>query len=224
MGYYPVHLKIDGRRAVIAGGGAVAARKCAGLLAAGAVVTVVAPSLCPDLAELLRQGAISHHSREFRTGDLAGAILAFAATDDPAVNREVAEEARRVGVLVDVVDAPPLSSFISPAVVRRDDLLLTVSTGGRSPSLAARVREELALRYGPEYGEAARLLGAVREKLLTPPAKRAYNKQIFDELLNHDLLRLLKDRAWTDIDRLLLLVCGPGFSLAELGIPERDSA
>ena len=222
MRYFPVNLDIRGKLAVIVGGGAVATRKCLTLLAADARVTVIAPALAPPLRELAEKGEVTHLARKFAAGDLAGAVLAFAATDSRTVNRSVAQEAKKCGVPADIADAPELSAFTSPAVLARGELLLTVSTGGASPALAGKIRAELEARYGPEYGTALKLLGKVREKLLTGNAGRPYNKQILTSLAGHDLPALLKSGSTAEIDHLLLDLCGPGFTLAELGMGEKD--
>jgi len=223
MRYFPVNLDIRGKLAVIVGGGAVAARKCLTLLAADARVTVIAPALAVPLRELAEKGKVTHLPRKFAPGDLAGAFLVFAATDSRTVNRTVAQEAREHGIPADIADAPELSAFTSPAVLTRGELLLTVSTGGASPALARKIRAELEMRYGPEYGAALKLLGKVREKLLTGNASSQYNKRILTSLAELDLPALLQSGSTAEIDHLLLDLCGPGFSLAELGMGEKDS-
>ncbi len=191
MNLFPLNLDIRGRKAVVVGGGAVAERKCRSLLEAGASVTVIAPVVTPGVEELLRQGRIFLLRRQYRTGDPTGALLLFAATNDRSVNRTVAGDAKRLGILVCVTDAPEEGDFASPAVVRRGELLLTISTGNRSPSLARRIRQELEGRYGPEYGSLVEFVGALREKLLTEGRDSAYTTQLFNELLQGDLSRLL---------------------------------
>ncbi|HEX5774064.1 MAG TPA: bifunctional precorrin-2 dehydrogenase/sirohydrochlorin ferrochelatase [Geomobilimonas sp.] len=223
MQHYPVNLVLAGRRTVIIGGGTVAARKCEGLLATGSQITVVAPCLDPALEKLYREGRIGHESRAYRYGDLDGAFLVFAATGDAAVNRAVAEEAAARGILADIVDAPECSTFVTPATVRRGDLLITISTGGKSPALAALLRAELTERYGGEYGATLELLGAIREKLLTEKGNTAYNKELFNALLDHDLPLLLKSQSPSVLDRILTDIFGPGFTLDELGIRERET-
>ena len=223
MRYFPINLVIRDRPVVVVGGGAVAARKCAELLDAGARVTVVAPKLDARLEAMRDNGEISHLEREFSRGDLAGAFLAFATTGNQAVNRAVAEEGKDCGILTTVADAPELCDFTLPAVVRRGDLQIAVSTGGNSPALARRIREELELRYGPEYEAALRLLGILREKLLTEKGNSAYNKSLFTKLVGHDLPALIRNRSTAEIDHLLTELFGPGNTLAELGVGEKDT-
>jgi precorrin-2 dehydrogenase/sirohydrochlorin ferrochelatase len=222
MRYFPINLDLRGKPVVIVGGGAVAARKCLALLAAGARVTVIAPTLASPVNEVAENGVLIHLARKYSKGDLAGASLAFAATDNRTINRAVANEARLNGIPADIVDAPELGNFTSPAVISRGDLLITVSTGGESPALARKVRMELEKRYGPEYAVLIKILGKVREKLLTEKANSPYNKKILNQLVEQDLAELLKKSSVAEIDNLLRKLCGPGFSLAELGIGEKD--
>ena len=206
MNLFPVNLDIRGRKAVVVGGGAVAERKCRSLLESEASVTVIAPAITPGLEELRGQMKISVLLRPYLAGDLAGALLVFAATDDRAVNGVVAEEAKRLGILVCVADEPAEGTFASPSVVRRGDLLLTISTSGKSPALARRIRQDIEARYGPEYGDIVDIVGAFREKLLTEGRESAYNNQLFNELLAGDLFRLLNP---AERDRLFNIITNP---------------
>ncbi|MRR54517.1 MAG: bifunctional precorrin-2 dehydrogenase/sirohydrochlorin ferrochelatase [Deltaproteobacteria bacterium] len=223
MKYYPINIDIRGKLAIIVGGGAVAERKCQMLLEAGAVVTVIAPRLSKGLRCLLEKGSVSHRARDYRPGDLAGAFLVFAATGDRAISRAVAEEAAEWRILANIADMPDRSDFTTPAAVARGDLLLTVSTGGKCPVLAREVREELHARYGEEYGEVLRILGAVREKLLASKKGCHAMKEILHSLISHNLPGILRGESPDSVDRLLREIAGPGFSLSELGLEKRKS-
>ena len=222
MRYLPINFDIQGRKVVVVGGGSVAARKCLTLIAAGARVTVIAPTLSSTLMELAELEILIYLSRKYSEGDLAGAFLVFAATDSPKVNRAVAKEAEKSGIPADIVDSPDLSAFTSPAIINRDELLITVSTGGVAPALAGKIREELEERYGPEYAELIKILGRVREKLLTEKVNSQYNKKVLRALVEEKLPALIKRNAFKEIDRLLRKLCGPGYTLAELGLGEKD--
>ncbi|MBI4500893.1 MAG: uroporphyrinogen-III C-methyltransferase [Gemmatimonadetes bacterium] len=165
MTFYPVLLNLRGRRAVVIGGGAVAVQKVRGLRDAGAAVTVIAPEASAGLEELAELGGVEIMWREYRAGDLEGAFLAIAATDDRAVNRQVWEEAERCGIPLNAVDDLPHCSFIAPSVHRQGAVTVAVSTGGKSPALAVRLRERIAALVGPEYGALADLLGSLREEI-----------------------------------------------------------
>lgn len=164
MVWLPVMLKLDGIRAVVVGGGNVAERKVLALLEAAdedegksaaewmkPFITVISPSLTDKLAALALQGRIAWLQREYLEGDLAGAKLAFAATNAPRVNERVAAEAKVREIWANVADDPETSGMIMPSTLRRGKLMLAVSTAGASPSAARRIRRELEARYGPEY-------------------------------------------------------------------------
>jgi len=211
--YYPINLDLKDRVVVIVGGGAVAARKAARLVAAGALVTIVAPHLDERLAEQVRLGKLEHRDRRYQPGDLAGALLAFAATDDAEVNRAVAEEARRHGVLIDLVADPRFGDFTTPAVLSRGDLLITASTSGASPGLSRRIIEELAPLFDDEYAKSVMLLGQAREKLLTEKGGTAYNERVFAELAALDLAKLDRNGQKKALDQILL-------KLSDSGVPK----
>lgn len=223
MRYLPINLDVRGRTVVIVGGGLVASRKCLLLRASGARVTIIAPDLAPVLQTLADAGAVLHLARVFAPGDLAGAFLAYAATDQPAVNRAVADEAHLAGTLVEVCTEPDRGDFTTPAVVARGDFTIAIGTGGAAPALAGRIRREFEARFDPSYAETVTLLGAVREKLLTANKASAYNKRILKELADADLPHLFRNRAYAEIDQLLATLCGPGFTLSALGVPEKDN-
>jgi precorrin-2 dehydrogenase/sirohydrochlorin ferrochelatase len=159
---YPVNLVLDGRRCLVVGGGKIALRKVEGLLACGGRVTVVAPRITPELRAL---ADVMTEERPWRPDDLDGMWLVIAATDDPAVNGAVYAEGQRRGVWVNGADDPANCSFTLPSVVRRGDLQVTVSTGGRSPALASWLRRRLEGEIGPEYAVLLDLLATERDGL-----------------------------------------------------------
>ena len=165
MALFPLFVEMEGRPCVVLGGGAVAERKVEGLLAAGAVVTVVSPALSPGLATHASGGRITHVARPYAEGDLAGAALAFAATDDGAVNADVAREGRARGVWVNAADDPAHCDAILPAVVRRGAVTVAVSTGGASPALARAVRERIEAALPAAYGPLAEVAADARREL-----------------------------------------------------------
>jgi precorrin-2 dehydrogenase/sirohydrochlorin ferrochelatase len=143
----------------------VATRKVQGLLSAGAKVRVISPAVTPELQELANSGELCLLLRPYQDGDLAGAFLAIAATDDTAVNESVWQEAQRRGCLINVVDDPAHSNFTLPAVLQRGDLTIAISTGGASPALARRLRERLEALIAPEYGPLVEVLRQLRPEL-----------------------------------------------------------
>lgn len=213
-----ISLDVCGKPVVVVGGGKVAARKCLSLIRSQADVTVVSPQLAPSVHRLVKAGWVKHKKREYVPGELSGYFLVFAATDRPEVNQSVARESANLGIPVNTVDSTALCSFTSPAVVRRGSLTLTVASEGNAPALSRQIRRELAVKYGREYARTAQLLGVIREKLLTQNINRTYNKQILSGLSSSVLPTLLRTNSLDLIDHLLLEHCGPGFSLAELGM------
>jgi precorrin-2 dehydrogenase/sirohydrochlorin ferrochelatase len=168
MDVYPIGLiGLDQRKTVVIGGGKVAARKVTGLLEAGAQVTVISPAFVPELRVLAGSRRVTLTGRAYREGDLADAFLVIAATDNAGINEQVWQEAQERGCLVNVVDDPARCNFIVPAVVRRGEVIVTVSTGGASPALARRLREQLESLIGPEVGGLATLLAELRPELQT---------------------------------------------------------
>lgn len=151
MRYYPAMLHIEGRLAVVAGGGKVALRKAMGLLEAGALVLAVSPEPDERLVELEQQGKLRLAKREYEEQDLVGAVIAIAATDRPAVNARIAADARSRSIPCNVADDAALGTFATPATVRRGKLVLAVTASGASPALAMRIRDDLAAAYGAEY-------------------------------------------------------------------------
>ncbi len=163
--YYPVSLNISGRKCVVVGGGQVALRKVKALLEHGADVEVISPDLCPELVQLAGSGEIRVLAREYLAGDLRKAFVAIAATDDSETNRRVVAEARKGAVLVNVVDDAENSDFIVPSYLRRGEVTVAVSTSGRSPALARKIRIRLEKELGDEYASLAHLIGEVRAEV-----------------------------------------------------------
>lgn len=190
-GYYPVSLQIRGKRVIVAGGGEVAARKIAGLLEAGADgVAVVSPEAGPRIREWERAGKLEWKRETFAPSHLDGALLALAATDNKEVNAEVAAEAERRGILCNRADAGAHSGFITPAVLRRGDLIIAVTASGASPSLAAVVKRQLEERYGARLAGAAERLRELRglalAQLEDAERRRRVLRLAAEELLDGD--------------------------------------
>jgi precorrin-2 dehydrogenase / sirohydrochlorin ferrochelatase len=165
MAYVPIFLDVTGRRGLVIGGGEVAARKVATLLDAGAMVTVVSPLLIDALALLVREGRIDYLARAYAPGDMSGAMLVYAATDDPELHLRLHAEAGARGIPLNVADEPALCSFIAPAILTRGALQIAVSTGGASPALAKRIVQRLERLFGHEYAPALEVMRAARRHL-----------------------------------------------------------
>lgn len=165
MSYFPIYLEMKKRRCLVIGAGAVAERKIANLLEAGAEVTVLSPDVTENITRWSKQKLLQVKPRGYQDGDLAGYDLVFVATGDVEVNGAVYQEGRSGGVWVNAADEPARCDFILPSVLRRGDLTLAVSSGGNSPALARTVREELELYLTPEYETLARLAAEARREL-----------------------------------------------------------
>jgi siroheme synthase-like protein len=163
--YYPVFLDLADRPCLVVGGGPVAEGKVVGLLAAGARVTVVSPTVTARLAGWAAEGRLVHLAREYRPGDVDGCRLALVATDDAAVTRAVAADGCARGVWVNAADEPSRCDFILPAVIRRGRLVVAVSTGGASPAAARAIREELEGYLTEEHAALVELAAEAREDL-----------------------------------------------------------
>ncbi len=210
MGYLPIFLAMEGRRCVVIGGGEIAARKVAQLIEAGAPVTVISPALVAPLAAMAAAGTITYRARGWTRGDLRGFDFAIAATDDPAAHREIAAEARALGVMLNVADQPELCDFIAPAVVRRGDLQIAVSTSGASPATAARIRRELEERFGWEYAAALGLMRAARRYLRANDPDLASRGAKLAALAASDLAARLRAGDRAGVERLLTAHLGAG--------------
>lgn len=190
---YPIALEVAGRKCVVVGGGEVAEQKTRALLEAHAAVVVVAGHFTEGLEELDRQERVRLVRRDYSHGDLEGAFLAIAASDDRSRNAEIFAEAEEEGVLLNAVDDVPHCHFAAPSIIRRGDFLLTLSTGGKAPALAKKLRKELSGQFGPEYGRLVDLLGRVREKML-PKRKVDFDTwaQRWGEAMSEDLIGLVR--------------------------------
>jgi precorrin-2 dehydrogenase/sirohydrochlorin ferrochelatase len=173
--FFPMMVKLEGRKCVVVGAGAVAEEKIAGLLPHLPRVMVVSPEATKKIQKQARAGILTWKQRRFRSSDVAGSFLVIAATDSAAVNAAVFRACTARGVLCNSVDDPPNCDFFYPAVVRRGALQIAISTNGRSPALASRLRCELEEQFGPEWADWVEHIGTMRNKILSErmrPAKR----------------------------------------------------
>ena len=186
---------------MVVGGGHVAARKVEGLLAAEAQVKVISPALVPEIQALVDTGTITYIQRSYQDGDLEDAFLVIAATDDVAVNQAVWAEAKTHGCLINVADDPEHSTFILPAILQRGEMSVAVSTGGGSPALARRLREQLEDIIVPEYGMLTELLAELRSELITSFSPGKARQQAALRVVDSDILHIIqtqgKDAALT---------------------------
>ncbi|HWR41640.1 bifunctional precorrin-2 dehydrogenase/sirohydrochlorin ferrochelatase [Sporomusa sp.] len=200
MELYPINFKLAGRRCAVVGGGAVAERKVMALIAAGAEVSVFSPALTPGLSSLAEARRLTWVPSAYAPGDLHSFFLVFCATDQADTNRQAAAEARASGALVNIADAPELSDFYVPAHIAHGDLLITVSTGGGSPALARRLKEDIAARYGPEYGYYLALIAKLRPEMKDRLATAKEREKFWRETIDQEALHLLKSGKFSEAE------------------------
>ena len=196
MSYYPIAVDLQDKKVVVVGGGAVAKRKIDALLQCGADVYIISRELKPGLRRLLEEGKVKLIGRMLIKAYLKGAFLIIASTDDSALNHNVSALAKKMGIPVNVVDRPADSDFIVPSVIRRGDLLIAVSTSGKSPALAKRIRERLGRQFGNEYKDFLTMMGRLRNEILLRRLSQKENRRIFHQLVNSTILDSIrrKDR------------------------------
>lgn len=186
--FYPVFMDLRDRPVLVVGGGTVATRKVESLIEAEATITLVAPDVTETLQRFGQSGSIRIHQRNFRETDLDGALLVITATDDPAIQEEVAAAARARRIPVNTVDQPRLCDFIVPAVVRKGDVVVAISTSGKSPALAAALRAKLDAVITEDTARAARLLGDIRGEVHARFPEPERRKAVFEKIVRSGIL------------------------------------
>ena len=194
MKYYPVNLDMTNKRCVVVGGGDIAERKVERLLECGAQVTVVSKSLTPVLKARKKTGQMDHIDRDYEDQALDGAFMVIGATNRNDVNERISKDAMARGLLVNIVDDPDRCNFILPSLVQQGDLSIAISTGGKSPALAKKLRKELEKQYGPEYQTLLVIMGILRKRILAGDQRAADNKAVFEDLVHSDILQAIREK------------------------------
>ncbi|MBW1866941.1 MAG: bifunctional precorrin-2 dehydrogenase/sirohydrochlorin ferrochelatase [Deltaproteobacteria bacterium] len=216
MRYYPVNLDIKNRHCLVVGGGRVGFRKVKTLIKCGALVTVVSSDIGDELQLLSNNTGITIKQRPYRSTDLDNMFLVIGATDNEDLNRRISEDAAKVNMLCNIADRPKVCNFILPAIIQRGDLVLTVSTSGKSPAFAKKLKKNLEIEFGEEYAEFLCLMGAVRKKLLSVKHAPEAHKHLFEQLIDGNLVDHIRNENIQAIDALLCSVLGPGYTFEEL--------
>ena len=185
--YYPLFLDLADKLCIVVGGGAVAERKARGLLDAGARVRLISPEVTRGVRRLARQGRIDLVPRQYQEGDLDGATLAIAATNASEVNMRVAEESKRLSILLNVADSTDLGDFIVPSVVRKGPVVVAISTSGLLPVLARRLKEEIGLKLSADYVPYARRVGAFRRIVIETVHDPGRKREILERVGKADV-------------------------------------
>jgi precorrin-2 dehydrogenase len=189
--YYPVYIQLKEQPCVVIGGGKIAEGKVEGLLAVEAKVTLISPDLTPHLQDLVKQNRITYLSRTYQPGDLTGAFIVICATDQAEINHQVWQEASANNQLVNVVDDTPRCNFIAPSILRKGDLTIAISTSGKAPAMAVRLKERLQRELGPEYERFLELAGKLREPLAHHIPDFETRKALWYELVDSEILDAL---------------------------------
>jgi precorrin-2 dehydrogenase / sirohydrochlorin ferrochelatase len=189
--YYPIYVQLREQPCVVIGGGKIAEGKVEGLLAAEAQVTVIAPELTHHLHKLAEEKKIAYFARTYQPGDLTGAFMVICATDRADINHQVWQEASANRQLVNVVDDTPRCNFIAPSILRKGDLTIAISTSGKAPALAVRLKERLQRDIGPEYERFLELARALREPLAQHIPDFETRKALWYELVDSEILDAL---------------------------------
>jgi siroheme synthase-like protein len=189
--YYPIYVNLRGQLCVVVGGGKIAEGKVEGLLTVGAKVKIISPELTSHLHELVEQNQITYIARTYQPGDLTGAFMVICATDQVEINHKVWQEASANRQLVNVVDDTPRCNFIAPAILRKGDLTLAISTAGKAPALAVRLKERFQEQLGAEYERFLELSGQLREPLARHVPDFETRRALWYELVDSDALNLL---------------------------------
>src|SRR5688500_8616718 len=205
--YYPVYIQLRKQPCVVIGGGKIAEGKVEGLLSVQAQVTLISPDLTPHLHELAKEKQITHLARTYQPGDLTDAFMVICATDRAEINHQVWQEATANQQLVNVVDDTPRCNFIAPSILRKGDLTIAISTSGKAPALAVRLRERLQREIGPEYEHFIELAGKLREPLAQHIPDFEKRKALWYELVDSEILDVLargdESAAWEIISQLV---------------------
>lgn len=188
---FPIFLSLDNRHCVVAGGGQVAERKVENLLEYPVSIDVISPEATLRLQEWANSKQVNWIRRPFRAADIQGAFLVFAATDDQEVNRQVASLCKQAGVMVNAVDDPGFCDFYIPSTIRRNSLVVAISTEGKSPAYAKRLRRQLEDTITDQHGQFVDLLGEQRENVKNAFPDIRVRQAIFEALANLDILDLL---------------------------------
>ena len=191
--YYPIYLDIENRDVVIVGGGNVCARKAETMMKYGARVIVVSPDFTEEIEGWAREGCLSLKRKRYDHGDLEGANIVIASTDDQQINEQIAADCRARRIPVNVVDVTPLCEFIVPAIIEKGSIQIAVSTGGKSPALARTLKEDLQRLIGPEYAEVNDVLGTLRDGAKRVLPTDVDRKNFFDGIVAAGILQMLRE-------------------------------
>ena len=215
MPYYPIFLDLNKQNVIVVGGGEVAERKITNLLNYGCTIYISSLHLTDHLEQLVAKKKIHHIPYESLDTSMDDAFMVIAATDDAEVNSTIAALAKKHGLLINTVDQPKDCNFIMPSIVKRGNLQIAISTTGKSPALAKKIRKDLQTTFGPEYDSFTELLGIIRAKLLSQKQPSSKNKAIFQQLIDSNLLEMIKQKDWGGTQAMVQSILGEAFPIED---------
>ena len=218
--YYPVFLDIKGRNCLVVGGGDVGTRKAEMLLECQASVTVISLEITEAMQKLAENQRITLVRRAYMASDLDNRFLVIGATNDEGLNQQISTEAEKRNLLCNIADRPAACNFILPAIVRQGDLVMAISTSGKSPAFAKKLRQDLELQFGKAYAVFLELMGAIRCRLLLEQHAPEQHKPLFHKIIHSDILLWIENHQSEKINALLFEVLGPGYVMDELLNPK----
>jgi len=216
MRYYPVNLDIQNRKCLVVGGGSVGTRKVMTLVECGAVVTVVSSDVAEELLELAEKKMIELKKRPYESSDIDGMFLVIGATDNEELNWQINKDAEHQNKLCNIADRPEACNFVLPSIVNRGNLVIAISTSGKSPAFAKKMRQDLEKEFGEEYDEFLQLMGAIRKKALSKKHEPEAHKHLFEQLINRGLVDMVRNHDEERINSLLFEIFGEGYRFEEL--------
>jgi precorrin-2 dehydrogenase/sirohydrochlorin ferrochelatase len=216
MAYYPIFLNLNNQNVIVVGGGEVAERKILNLLRYGCHIHVVSHELTAQLEKLVAENKIKRIPEQSLNQAMSKAYMVIAATNDPVVNGQIASRAKERGLLFNAVDQPRDCNFIMPSIVRSGDLQIAISSGGKSPALTKKIRKEMQTLFGSEYGSFVELLGMIRTEVLARSDRSSENKRTFENLVNSDLLELIRKGDIGGVKSRLKSILGKNFPVERI--------
>ncbi len=216
MVYYPIMVDLTDREVLVVGGGSVAGRKITTLLEYGAVVSLVSRELSPEIKGYIENGRIRYLGEEFSMVYLKEKFLVIAATDDPELNHRISQVAEEKGMLINAVDQPADCNFIIPSIIKKGDLVVAVSTSGKSPALAKKIRKQLTEYFGDEYEPFLRMMGRIRSEVLSSGSDPEENSRLFTRIVESELFNAIRGGALDDAALILTEILERDISINDI--------
>ena len=216
MAYYPIMVDLTNRQVLVVGGGSVAGRKIRTLLEYGAVVNLVSKELSPEIKNYTDSGEVRYLGEEFSPVYLEDMFLVIAATDDEELNHRISQIAEAKGLLINAVDQPSDCNFIVPSIIKKGDLVVAVSTSGKSPAMAKKIRKQLTEYFGDEYEPFLRIMGRIRSEVISSGTDHRENSRIFHQIIDSGLFKAVKAGKLNDAAVILSEILGRDITINKI--------